>query len=209
MPLSTCSSLNRRQSLRALTLGALTLAGGVPLGHAQGVAPPGGNASGPPGAGAPRWLADLLPQARLQGKSRLRFWGLDIYDAHLWTRPDFEPERFAQHPLVLDLTYLRSLSGPRIAERSLKEMQALPAYDPVRADAWLQAMTAVFPDVADQDRLAGVYRPGQATRFWLNGRALGEVADPAFGPLFFGIWLSPRTSEPQMRQALLGLARTP
>lgn len=209
MSLPTPAMLNRRQSLHALTAGALALAGGVSLGHAQGMASSGGDAANQPGAGAPRWLAELMPQARLQGKSRLRFWGLDIYDAYLWTRPDFEPERFAQHPLVLDLTYLRSLSGPRIAERSLKEMQALPAYDPARADAWLQAMTAVFPDVTDQDRLAGVYRPGQATRFWLNGRALGEVADPAFGPLFFGIWLSPRTSEPQMRQALLGLARTP
>jgi hypothetical protein len=35
---------------------------------------------------------------------------------------------------------------------------------------------------------------------------VGEVRDATFARLFFGIWLSPRTSEPQLRAALLGLA---
>jgi hypothetical protein len=39
--------------------------------------------------------------------------------------------------------------------------------------------------------------------FLLNGRPLGEVRDPDFARVFFGIWLSPRTSEPALREALL------
>ena len=39
----------------------------------------------------------------------------------------------------------------------------------------------------------------------MQGRTVGEVADAEFARLFFGIWLSPRTSEPQLRQALLAL----
>jgi len=31
-----------------------------------------------------------------------------------------------------------------------------------------------------------------------------DIADPEFARLFMGIWLSDRTSEPKMRQALLG-----
>jgi hypothetical protein len=35
----------------------------------------------------------------------------------------------------------------------------------------------------------------------------GEVADAEFANLFFGIWLSPRTSAPGFRQALVGDTR--
>jgi hypothetical protein len=38
----------------------------------------------------------------------------------------------------------------------------------------------------------------------LNGDPLGEIADPAFGPAFFAIWLHPETSAPKLRSALLG-----
>jgi hypothetical protein len=143
------------------------------------------------------------------GQGRLRFWGLDVYDALLWATPDFEVSRYAQQPFALELVYLRALKGRLIAERSLKEMQALPGYDATRAERWLAAMTALFPDVSAQDRLVGMHLPGQGAQFWLNGQPRGEVADALFARLFFGIWLSPQTSEPRLRQALLGQAERP
>jgi hypothetical protein len=33
---------------------------------------------------------------------------------------------------------------------------------------------------------------------------VGDIADAEFARLFFGIWLSPRTSAPALRQALMG-----
>jgi hypothetical protein len=45
--------------------------------------------------------------------------------------------------------------------------------------------------------------PGVATRYFVNGKFTGEIRDAEFTRLFFGIWLSPRTSEPRLRQALL------
>jgi len=48
-----------------------------------------------------------------------------------------------------------------------------------------------------------VQLPGQGTRFFLNGSLRGEVADADFTRLFFGIWLSPKTSEPRLREQLL------
>jgi hypothetical protein len=44
-------------------------------------------------------------------------------------------------------------------------------------------------------------------RFFVNGRLGGELRDTEFARFFFGIWLSPQTSEPSLRQALLGQAR--
>ena len=110
---------------------------------------------------------------------------------------------------VLELRYAMELSGKRIAERSDQEIARQPerATDSERA-RWLERMQAIFPDVRAGDRIAGVYRVNGTTRFFLNDRLIGEVAEPAFGRAFFGIWLDPRTSEPAMRDALLrGLAR--
>ena len=45
--------------------------------------------------------------------------------------------------------------------------------------------------------------PGVGTRFFFNGSLRGEVADADFTRLFFGIWLSPKTSEPRLREQLL------
>ena len=40
------------------------------------------------------------------------------------------------------------------------------------------------------------------------GRLLDSVDDPAFSARFFAIWLSPQTSQPRMREALIaGAAR--
>ena len=55
------------------------------------------------------------------------------------------------------------------------------------------------------DRITGVHLPGEGARFFVNGRLQGELRDADFARLFFGIWLSPRTSEPALREALLGL----
>lgn len=188
----------RRQALQALAAvgvqgGLLSLLG--LLGH----------------AGSAAWAQNAtpdadLPGARLLGQAKLRFWGLEVYDASLWVGPGFQPASFAQHPFALELVYRRALVGERIAQRSLDEMQALPGFDAARGPAWLTAMKALFPDVASGDRLTGLHRPGAGAAFRLNGRTLGTVDDPAFASLFFGIWLSPATSEPRMRQGLLGQA---
>ena len=153
-------------------------------------------------AGAP----GLLPGARRQGQARLRFFGLSVYDATLWTEPGFEVSAFSRHRFVLELHYLRTLYGKAIAERSLKEMRGVGSVSDAQAAGWLEAMLKLFPDVKEGDHIAGLHVPGEGARFTLNERPLGEVPDPEFARLFFGIWLSPATSEPQMRTQLLAQA---
>jgi hypothetical protein len=153
---------------------------------------------------APAWLRAGVPGATLVGQGRLTFFGLKVYDARLWAAPGFDAARFEQQPFALALSYLRGLKGVLIAERSLKEMRPLPGFDARRETAWLARMTELFPDVGDGDTLVGLHLPGVGARFVLNGQVRGQVDDPLFARLFFGIWLSPKTSEPALRQALLG-----
>ena len=70
--------------------------------------------------------------------------------------------------------------------------------------AWHERMARIFPDVQDGDHILGVYTSDGA-RFSHNGRDLGGVDDARFARDFFGIWLDPRTSAPELRAALLTL----
>jgi hypothetical protein len=145
----------------------------------------------------------LLPQAQRLGQSRLTVWGFRIYDAQLWAAPGFNAERYASQPLALELTYLRAFEAADIAERSIQEMRRSAAISDAQARQWRLDMQRVFPDVKAGDRILGVHRPGMGASFWVNGQASGEILDTEFSELFFGIWLSPKTSEPAMRTALL------
>lgn len=147
----------------------------------------------------------LLPQATVIGSGTFRWLGLKLYDAALWAeRANFSAEQWQTTPLALELNYARSLEGRRIAEASVDEMKKLGIGSASQHTAWGEAMKQVFPDVDKTTQLTGVYLPGQATRFFRNGVALGEIADPAFGPAFFAIWLHPKTTAPKLRNALLG-----
>ncbi len=152
----------------------------------------------------PPELSTVLPPARLLGEATLRWVGLPIYDIRLWGDGPGALSQPEASRLALELRYARALEGARIAERSLQEMQGLDAVPRERAERWLEAMRGIFPDVAKGDRLTGLQLPGEATRFWRNGQTIGELRDAEFTRLFFGIWLSPRSSQPQLREALLG-----
>ena len=154
----------------------------------------------------PAEVAAELPGARLQGSGRLTFFGLHIYDARLWIADGFAAERFERHALALELQYARTLYGRLIAERSLEEMQRIGGFSDEQAQRWLGAMTQTFPDVNKGDRITGVQQPQLAARFFHNGALRGELRDADFARRFFGIWLSPQTSEPKLRQSLLGPA---
>ncbi len=83
-------------------------------------------------------------------------------------------------------------------------MRRLASFSEAQAQAWRQAMQAAFPDVGPGDVLTGLHLPGQGVRFLANGQVTADIQDAEFAQLFFGIWLSERTSEPRLRQALLG-----
>ncbi len=157
-------------------------------------------------APTPMEVTQAMPTAQALGQSRLVVFGFNIYDAKLWANEKFIPANYASEPFALELRYLRSFSGPSISERSLKEMRRLGTVSDEKAAQWLDRMKQTFPDVKKGDQLIGIHRPDGSASFILNGKQIGEVREEEFNRLFFGIWLSPRTSEPKMRGELLGAA---
>jgi hypothetical protein len=183
-------NLSRRQA----ALGLLGLPGLAAGARARTAAPP-------PEASA------ALPGSRLQGTSRLRLLGLRIYDARLWVGATAVETDWAAVPFALEVVYARQLKGTQIAERSLKEMRRQGEIDPETGQRWLATLEQWLPDVKEGDRLTGVNHPGRGLTLYFNGSPRAESADPDLARVFFGIWLSPRTSEPALRDALLGRAK--
>jgi hypothetical protein len=130
---------------------------------------------------------------------------ITAYDAALWTD--------AQHwsmqvPFALTLSYHMSFSSADIIERSLDEMkQDDPAIDAPTLARYRADMLPVFPAVRAGDEITGLYQPDGTTQFFLNGRPTGQVHDRNFAAAFFGIWLSPHTTAPDLRASLLRLQR--
>jgi hypothetical protein len=144
----------------------------------------------------------------LRGRSLYRFWGLDIYEASLWLSPQAGLD-WPSHRLVLSLRYQRSFSAQAIAERSLQEMQRQGQLASAVAETWRNQLGQVLTDVQAGERLTVAHQPQHGLRFWHHAQRvtlLGEIADPVFSERFLGIWLSPASSAPALRQALLGLA---
>ena len=148
-------------------------------------------------------LVSALPQSRLVGKGRLTFWGFQVYDARLWGLPDFKLDNLNAQPFALELAYLRSFGNQDVAERSITEMRRSADISDAQAKTWINEMMRVLPDVKAGDRVMGIHRPGVGAQFLMNGRPSGEIRDAEFARLFFGIWLSPKTSQPRLREALL------
>ncbi len=160
-------------------------------------------------ASKPPELQAALPVAELAGQATLRVWGFEVYQASLWVAPGFNAADYSLHAFALELSYLRDFTGADIAMRSIREMRRQGPIEANLEAQWEAKMRAVFPSVKTGDRITGIQQPGVGAVFLINGRPLGTIADPVFAKAFFGIWLSPQTSEPRLRTALLARAPKP
>ncbi|MDC8832574.1 chalcone isomerase family protein [Alteromonas gilva] len=156
----------------------------------------------PASAAVPSLVTDAVPNAQLAGQARYSYLFWDVYDAALYAPQG----RWHQtRPFALTLTYLRDFDGAEIAERSVKEMRAQGFSDNESLQRWQKAMTELFPDVSENDTIAGVATAAGTSRFYFNGEFLGEIEEQAFTEWFFNIWLGPKTTEPDFRAKLLNL----
>jgi hypothetical protein len=97
------------------------------------------------------------------------------------------------------------IAGQDIATRSVEEMRRQGLDDPEAARRFEARMAAVFPDVTKGTALTGIRDGDAGTLFYKDGVFIGAVGDREFTDRFFAIWLAPDTSEPRLRERLLGL----
>jgi len=154
---------------------------------------------------APVHISEEIPQASLQGTGSFRWFGLHIYDANLWSVPEgYKPDSAQPQKFALDLVYARTLYGGKIADASIEEIEKLKLGTSEKRERWLAQMKKIFPDVKQGTHITGIHIPNEATRFYLNGKLLGEIRDAEFTHAFFAIWLDKNTTAQSLRSKLLG-----
>jgi len=146
-------------------------------------------------------ISSYVPSAEQVGKARLRYLLLDIYDATLLA-PNGDYEK--TQPFALSLDYLRKLNGDAIAKRTIKEIRGQGFSDEATLDRWFAEIVDIFPDVQKGSNITGVLDDDRVTHFFFDGKKVGSIKDPDFGPRFFDIWLGEKSSQAKMRDRLIG-----
>jgi hypothetical protein len=149
----------------------------------------------------PASLLREAPQLRLLGKGEMRWFGLHLYDASLWSSGETWSPR---QTYALAIEYARAIPGKRLVDSSIDEMRRLGIRDEDKLARWADLLARVFPDVKKGDRIVGAHVPGRGVTFFHQGQLTGSIEDTDFADTFFAIWLDPRTREPSLRKALLG-----
>lgn len=149
----------------------------------------------------PAPLIREAPELRLLGKGEMRWFGLLLYDATLWSSGQSWSPR---QTYALAIEYAREIPGNRLVESSIAEMRRLGMQDEAKLARWADELARVFPDVKKGDRIVGAHLPGKGATFFFQGQPTGSIDDAEFAERFFAIWLDPRTREPSLRKALLG-----
>jgi len=151
-----------------------------------------------------RNLQTYIENPKVVGEARLSVLFWDIYDATL-IAPD--GQYADKKPFALELTYLRDFDGDDIASRSIDEMRKQGMKDEMKLAKWYEKMQQIFPNVAEGQTITGIVDDKQYSHFYFNNSYAGTVEDDEFTQWFFNIWLSEATSEPKMRDNLLGLRK--
>lgn len=142
-------------------------------------------------------LSDL--QLVGQAKLNVLFW--EIYESSLYTADGrYQPEQF---PVALRIQYLRDIDSADLLKATREEWlkQALPEE---QFTAWLETLSAIWPDIQKGDELLLRVDAAQKSYFYYNNQYLGTLDDPQFGPAFLNIWLSEKASYPKLRAQLIG-----
>ncbi len=137
----------------------------------------------------------------LVGEARLQVLLWEVYHSRLFAPGGrYQPDA---RPLRLEITYLRDIDSAALVKQTAKEWRHLGQEHPSQAE-WLSLLAGLWPNVSEGDVLVLDINEG-SSQFSHNGETLGEIADADFGPSFLAIWVSPDTSRPELRRALLGM----
>jgi hypothetical protein len=138
-----------------------------------------------------------MSQVESLGQGRMTYWGFTLYDAKLFASK--EPKG----GIALDIQYLRNFEAKALVKQTLDELKNLGVSDTQRAE-WADPLAKAFKTVQVGDSITAIKKPQGGTQFFYNGQFVSEISGESFSQAFFGIWLHPKTSAPQLRKVLLG-----
>ncbi|QYK14337.1 chalcone isomerase family protein [Shewanella rhizosphaerae] len=135
------------------------------------------------------------------GSAEMQYLFWTLYRAELYSaQPDYE----ASADKALKINYYRDIESDQLIEATLEQWRHL-GYSDQQITSWQRHIQGLWPNVREGDSLTLWVNSQGDSYFYFGDKPLGQIQDRTFGEAFLAIWLSERTSEPELRQGLLGL----
>lgn len=147
--------------------------------------------------------AQAMPELQKVGEGSFRYLLWNLYEARLFSEQGEFNDYQQSTPLLLELTYQRSITKQQFIDATIDQWQHLGHSSEDQQQQWAEQLQDIWQDVNKGDRLAALLQPDMSVEFFMNDEPTGRIEDSAFGPAFFDIWLHPDTSAPRLRRQLL------
>ena len=138
---------------------------------------------------------------KVVGQAEMRWLMFPLYRVSLKTADGRYQEN--QYPQMLDILYLRNIDKQDLLSATDNQWNRL-GVPLAKRKLWITQLGKLWPTIRKGDRLAFQVNPKGHNYFIYNGQRIGGIADKQFGKSFLDIWLSPKTSQPGIRQRLIG-----
>lgn len=134
-----------------------------------------------------------------RAKFSVLFW--DIYDSALYTKSGSYLHQDSVESLLFKIDYLKGITTADLLERTIQQWQHLKVPESTYAP-YLSTLKAIWPNISAGDSLTMLVDNGRSV-FYFNNEKVGVIHQQEFSRLFLDIWLSPDTSQAQLRAQLL------
>lgn len=110
----------------------------------------------------------------------------------------------ADAPKRIVMQFLRGVSKKQMVDAFDESFanNAPDARKTMKAD--IDRMLDALEPLKEGDQMAFTYLPGTGTTLAINGKEKLTIADPAFGPVLFSVWLGPKPPNADLKKGLLG-----
>ncbi|MDN2662228.1 chalcone isomerase family protein [Psychromonas sp. 14N.309.X.WAT.B.A12] len=148
-------------------------------------------------------LSELLKStATIQvGRATFSVFIWDIYQSQLSTSSGVYPD--PEGVIVYQIKYLKSIESKQLIKKTIEQWVHL-GFASERYSSYLEQLRNMWPDIKEGDQLAFVAQ-GNNSAFYYNERFIGQIDGKDFRNIFMAIWFSENTSQPELRDTLLGI----
>ena len=148
-------------------------------------------------------LSELLESNSTKqiGTAKFSVFIWDIYQSQLSTSSGNYPD--PEGLIVYQIKYFKNIESKELIKKTIEQWQHLGIKSD-RYTPYVKQLGNIWPDIEEDDQLAFVAK-GDKSAFYYNGDLVGSIDNQGFAEVFLSIWFSEKTSQPELRDSLLGI----
>ena len=143
---------------------------------------------------------DYLGDYYQLGTAKLSIFFIDIYDIKLFSKTKSYSK---DKPFAIEINYLKDVESTQIVDSSINEIKRISKPSSDELENYRSILASLFPNINSGDQLIGIKTANGDGVFFYNMKLIGKITDEKLVGSFFDIWLSEKTSHPELREKLL------